>query len=292
MFTVLWKRPLVGSRPMDLSPELPDGCRNLSEPARQPVVSAEVERLLIKCNTSFAGKTIAIKGLPATETDALLRLQLADGTSYTTVLRPDDHEFRIPAVPSGSEIIMSYLLLGIEHILGGFDHLLFVLGLLLIVANTRLLVATITAFTLAHSFTLAMAVFNIIQVPQTPVEAIIALSILFLATEIIHTNRGKPGLTARRPWLVALCFGLLHGLGFAGALAEIGMPQNDIPLALLFFNLGVEIGQLVFIAGVIGVQWMAGRIISSLPGWTKQVPAYAIGSLAAFWVIQRTMSFW
>ena len=155
-----------------------------------------------------------------------------------------------------------------------------------------LLVKTITAFTLAHSITLAMATLGFVHVEQTPVEAVIALSILFLATELSKQHRGEIGLTSRAPWLVALCFGLLHGFGFAGALTEIGLPQSDIPLALLFFNIGVEAGQLMFVAAVLAVQFYLHKIKVKWPVWVEQVPAYGIGSLAAFWFIQRTMSFW
>ena len=207
-------------------------------------------------------------------------------------LRPDSPDFFIPVKPSKSKIAGSYFVLGVEHILGGFDHLLFVLGLLLIVRNTMLLVKTITAFTLAHSITLAMATLGFVHVEQTPVEAVIALSILFLATELSKQNRGESGLTSRAPWLVALCFGLLHGFGFAGALTEIGLPQADIPIALLFFNVGVEVGQLMFVAAVLVVQFFIQKIKVAWPAWVEQVPAYGIGSLAAFWFIQRTASFW
>ena len=183
-------------------------------------------------------------------------------------------------------------MLGIEHILLGIDHLLFVLGLLLIVRGFGLLLKTITAFTVAHSVTLAMATLGFVNVPQAPVEAVIALSILFLASELAKQQKGNPGMTSRYPWVVALSFGLLHGFGFAGALSEVGLPQTDIPLALLFFNVGVEVGQLMFVAIVLMIFWVIQKLKFRWPAWTKQVPAYAIGSLAAFWFIQRTVSFW
>jgi hypothetical protein len=154
------------------------------------------------------------------------------------------------------------------------------------------LIKTITAFTLAHSVTLAMAALGFVHVPQTPVEAVIALSILFLATELSKKHHGEIGLTSRAPWIVALSFGLLHGFGFAGALSEIGLPQTDIPLALLFFNVGVEVGQLMFVAGVLLVTWLMKKMKLKWTPWAQQIPAYAIGSLAAFWFIQRTISFW
>jgi len=292
-FSILWKRPLVGNKPMNIYPQLPASCTNLTEPVIQPLASGTVERWMVDCGSSgMTNETIVIDGLPATQTDTLLRIQLIDGSMHTTVLRPDSPSFLIPLKPSKTKVAGSYLLLGIEHILGGFDHLLFVLGLLLIVRSTMLLIKTITSFTLAHSVTLAMATLGFVHVPQAPVEAVIALSIIFLATELVKQHRGETGLTTKAPWLVALCFGLLHGFGFAGALTEVGLPRTDIPLALLFFNVGVEVGQLMFVAGVLVVTWMIQKAKFRWPVWVEQVSAYAIGSLAAFWFIQRTVSFW
>jgi hydrogenase/urease accessory protein HupE len=292
-FNVLWKRPLAGNMPMNIYPALPASCSNLTEPVVNPSQGAAIERWLVDCGKSgLINETIVIDGLSATQTDTLVRIELADGSMHTTVLRPDSPTYLVPEKPSKAKVAGSYLGLGIEHILGGFDHLLFVLGLLLIVRSTRLLIKTITAFTLAHSVTLAMAALGFVHVPQTPVESVIALSILFLATELSKQHRGEIGLTSKAPWLVALCFGLLHGFGFAGALSEIGLPQMDIPLALLFFNVGVEVGQLMFVAAVLAVTWMIHKAKVKWPVWAKQMPAYAIGSLAAFWFIQRTVSFW
>ena len=292
-FNVLWKRPLVGNKPMDIYPQFPDSCSNLTEPVLRPSDSSAVERWLIDCGASgLAKKTIVIDGLVKTVTDTLLRIELANGSMHTTVLRPDAPTYIVPETSSKMKVAGSYLVLGIEHILGGFDHLLFVLGLLLIVRKTKVLIKTITAFTLAHSVTLAMAALGFVHVSQTPVEAVIALSILFLAIELSKQHRGEIGLTSRAPWLVALSFGLLHGFGFAGALSEIGLPQTDIPLALLFFNVGVEVGQLMFVAAVLVVHLLIKKIKVDWPVWAEQTPAYAIGSLAAFWFIQRTLSFW
>ncbi len=292
-FSILWKRPFIGGRRMNISPQLPAGCSNITEPAVQALASGAVERWLVDCGSSgMTNETIVIDGLSATQTDTLLRIQLLDGSMHTTVLRPDSPSFLIPEKASKLKVAGSYLLLGIKHILGGFDHLLFVLGLLLIVRSTKLLIKTITSFTLAHSVTLAMATLGFVYVPQAPVEAVIALSIIFLATELSKQHRGETGLTTKAPWLVALCFGLLHGFGFAGALTEVGLPQSDIPLALLFFNVGVEVGQLMFVSGVLVVTWMIKKTKLRWPVWVEHAPAYAIGSLAAFWFIQRTVSFW
>ena len=290
---ILWKRPLVGGKPMNIHPRLPSNLRNLTEPVLQLLPTGAIERWMAVIDEgALAGDQILIEGLSATRTDTLLRIQLTDGRMYTTVLRPESPSFIVPEKASKTEVAGSYLLLGIEHILEGFDHLLFVLGLLMLVRRTLILIKTITAFTLAHSVTLAMATLGFVNVPQAPVEAVIALSIVFLSTELSKQKRGKTGLTYRAPWLVALCFGLLHGFGFAGALTEVGLPQTDILPALFFFNIGVEVGQLMFVAGVLVVKLMIRKTKLRVPVWAGHVPSYAIGSLAAFWFIQRTASFW
>ena len=177
----------------------------------------------------------------------------------------------------------------------GIDHLLFVLALFILVKGTRRLIATVTAFTAAHSLTLAGATLGFVHVPGPPVEAGIALSIVFVAAEIAHSRQGRIGLTERFPWIVAFTFGLLHGFGFASALSEVGLPQSAIPVALLFFNVGVEIGQLFFIASLFAVIALARQVTQrigvSQPAWAWRVPAYAIGSVSAFWIIQRISVF-
>ena len=292
-FSIVWKRPVVGGGPLNIYPQLPSNCKNLTEPVVQPLPIGAVERWFVDCGEKGIVDTrIGIDGLPATQTDTLLKIRLMDGSVHTSLLRPDSPSFLVPLAPSKWKIAGSYLVLGIGHILGGFDHLLFVLGLLLIVRSTTLLIKTITAFTLAHSVTLGLAALGFVHVPQAPVEAVIALSILFLATELMKQQKGEAGLTSRAPWLVALSFGLLHGFGFAGALTEVGLPQTDIPLALFFFNAGVEVGQLMFIAATFLFIWLIKTMRLRWPVWAEKVPAYAIGSLAAFWFLQRTVSFW
>ncbi len=209
--------------------------------------------------------------------------------------RPSQPWVEIAAAQSKFQVASAYLLLGIEHIWGGIDHLLFILALLMVVKGTRRLVATVTAFTIAHSLTLAAATLGFVHVPQAPIEATIALSIVFVACEIVHSRQNRPGLTERWPWLVAFTFGLLHGFGFAGALSEVGLPQNAIPVALLFFNLGVEFGQLLFIAAVLVVIAMGRKLARSFavstPLWAWRVPPYAIGGVAAFWLVERVAAF-
>jgi hydrogenase/urease accessory protein HupE len=176
---------------------------------------------------------------------------------------------------------------GIRHIAFGADHLLFVFGLLLIVRNGWTLVKTITAFTVAHSITLAAATLGYAQVPAPPVEAAIALSILFLGPEIVRRWRGETSFTIRNPWVVAFAFGLLHGFGFASALTSAGLPASDVPVALLCFNIGVEIGQLGFVGLVLILERGLKRLPVAWPDWVRVLPGYAVGTMGAFWTIQR-----
>ena len=202
--------------------------------------------------------------------------------------------FTLKPSPGPMEVIGTYTRLGIEHILTGLDHLLFVLALVIIVRGRRQLLGTITAFTIAHSITLALATLDVVRIPGPPVEATIALSIVFVASEIVRLRQGREGLAARQPWVGAFAFGLLHGLGFAGALAEIGLPQNALPLALLFFNVGVEAGQLIFIVVVLAAAAIAGRLMRrhAHPRWTVVTPAYLVGGVASFWIFERVAAFW
>jgi len=295
LYAVIWKTPVVGGRPMAIVAQLPENCdpRTPVQPIWDGV--AYVARWTASCPGGLEGGVIHVDGLNQTSTDVLVRFDFADGASQAHRLTASDTSFMVPTQPSRLEVLRTYLLLGIEHILSGVDHLLFVLALLLLVKGTRRVIVTVTAFTLAHSLTLAGATLGFVHMPGPPVEAAIALSIAFVASEIIHSRRGKPGLTEQYPWIVAFTFGLLHGFGFAGALTEIGLPQKSIPTALLFFNVGVEIGQLLFIAGVFAIFALARQIIQRVsmpqPAWAWAVPPYAIGSLAVFWVIERIATF-
>ena len=220
-----------------------------------------------------------------------MRLSWLDGAVATALLKPSHPYYNIPTKSVAVEIALTYLVLGAEHILQGVDHLLFVFTLLLIVVGVRRLVATITAFTLAHSLTLGAATLGWVHVPQQPVEALIALSILFLAVELIHGKQGRQGMAEKWPWLVAFIFGLLHGFGFAGALSEIGLPQQAIPLALVFFNIGVELGQLLFVATVLILFWVLRVKQWVIFRRAEMLVIYAIGSFSAFWLIERTLLF-
>jgi hydrogenase/urease accessory protein HupE len=289
-FSVLWKTPMLGDARLALRPEFSGEATPISPLITRRPPGAAIQTWTVRA-PALRGQTLRIDGLDGTMTDALVRVEFADGTSWTHRLTPRQPEAIVPSRASPIAVALVYLKLGVEHILTGVDHLLFVLALLIIARERWRLLATMTAFTMAHSITLALATLGLIHVPQQPVEAVIALSIALVALEIVRARQGRPGVTLRAPWLVAFAFGLLHGFGFAGALGEIGLPPGHIPLALLFFNLGVELGQLLFIAAVLGVAWLMRRAPPRLPRWAGLVPPYVIGSVAMFWVFQRVAAF-
>jgi hypothetical protein len=292
LFAVTWKVPTRGARTLAITPHLPESLDLVGSTTVQDVPGARIERSTYKNNGgSLTGQTIAIDGLSALQTDVLLLVQLQDGTQHSAILRPSAPEFTIPLEASKLEVAADYWRLGTIHILKGVDHLLFVLALMLIVTGFGQLLRAVTAFTVAHSITLVLATLGVVHMPAAPTEAIIALSILFLASEIVHKHNGQIGLTERYPWVIAFVFGLFHGLGFAGALSEIGVPQHEVPLALFMFNVGVETGQLIFIAAVMSAMALFRRLPLHAPRGVWRVAPYAIGSLAAFWTIQRVLSF-
>jgi hydrogenase/urease accessory protein HupE len=292
-YAVLWRTPLLSGTRLPVRLRFPDNVRNVTEPATRDFPDSVVERRLIEATGGLGGQRIEFVGLQGTITDVLVRLQAYDGAQTTILVKPSRPWVEIVASRGPLAVAGAFLLHGIEHILFGFDHLLFVLALMLIVGNWRMLFWTITAFTLAHSITLSLATFGLVRVPGPPVEATIALSILLLACEIIRAQRGRSSLTVQRPWVVAFSFGLLHGFGFASALTEIGLPQADIPLALLTFNLGVEIGQLIFIAAVLATVGLVRRMGTPIfvERHARTAVTYAIGIMAAVWFIERVAGF-
>ena len=291
-YDVVWRRPNLSGRRSPLKLQLPPSVRNLTPPIVSELPGSLVERRLIEADANgLIGKRIEILGLKLTNSEVLVRVEFANGVSSTSLIKPVQPWLTIEGPRTTWEVAWDYTVLGIEHILSGLDHLLFVLTLLLIVRGTRRLLMAITAFTVAHSITLAAATLGLVWVPGPPVEATIALSILFLASELVKINHGKPSLTATYPWIVSFGFGLLHGLGFAGALADVGLPQHEIPVALLMFNVGVELGQLLFVAAVLALMFIAKRLRSDLPVWGQQMPAYCIGGISAFWFIERVAGF-
>ena len=280
--------------------KLPEGTQDVAPPRASFSGGAHIERRTIRRDGGLIGQAVSIEGLSAAPTDVLVRIESLGGATQTERLSPTNTAFIIQAVPDAGEVAATYLRLGVEHILFGFDHLLFVLALVILVRDWRRVAVTVTAFTIAHSITLAAATLGFVKMPGPPVEATIALSIMLVSVEILNARGGKPSLITRLPWLVAFSFGLLHGFGFAGALAEVGLPQHAIPVALLFFNLGVEIGQLAFVAAVLTAVGLFGttmalRLEPSLIQRTVNrldvIAAYAIGTVAGFWLIERTSAF-
>src|SRR6202795_2478475 len=256
-YSLLFKIPARGEDlRLALYLNLPQGTQDGGPPRTSFSDGAYVERRTIRRDGGLIGRAITIEGLSATSTDVLVRVESLAGAIQTERLSPTRTAFVMQAAPAAAEVAATYLRLGIEHILFGFDHLLFVLALVILVREWRRVAVTVTAFTIAHSMTLAAATLGFVNVPAPPVEATIALSIMLVSVEILNARNGNPSLTARLPWLVAFSFGLLHGFGIAGALAEVGLPQHAIPVALLFFNLGVEIGQLIFVAAVLSLIWL------------------------------------
>ncbi len=292
VFEIMWRRPARGDRVLALYPKLPPHCIQVGRKGTYLLPGSTLERWTVDCGKpGLAGHSLYIEGLAATLTDVLVRVALVNGSSHSQILRPNAPGFILKGAPSTWQVSGDYSLLGVEHILGGIDHLLFVLGLLLIVRGGWLLIKTVTAFTVAHSITLGVATLGFVRVPQAPVEAVIALSILFLATELAKQRAGHQRLAEAHPWVVAFAFGLLHGFGFAGALSELGLPQTDIPLALLMFNVGVEAGQLLFIGAVLIILQLGKRIVDQPIAWAPRAAAYGIGGISAFWVIQRVSGF-
>ena len=303
-FAAQWKVSISGGLVDVLEPQIPEGCGVDGAVRTYIIDDARVQHAELVCTGPLAGRVFTISGLELTATDVLLRVENLDGSAFTHRLVPEAPSVVIPEQPGAWDVATTYLTLGVEHILLGVDHLLFVLALVLLVRNVGRLIATITAFTVAHSITLAAATLGLVAVPSAPIEATIALSILFVATELargqlrVRSGFGRelagiaakaaPTLTTRLPWLVAFTFGLLHGFGFAGALSEVGLPARAIPLALLFFNVGVEIGQLAFIAAVLAGAWALRRAALDPPVWAPRLAAYLIGSVAAYWVFERT----
>jgi hydrogenase/urease accessory protein HupE len=294
-YDVLWKVPAQGELRLAVAVRFPDGTTNVTEPRVLMSGTAWIERWRVRRDGGFVGQTIGIDGLLGGVTDVIVRVERADGSSQVERLAPERPAFTVKAPAGAGEIAWSYLVLGVEHILGGIDHLLFVLALLLIVRGRRRIVATVTAFTVGHSLTLVAATLGWVHMPGPPVEAAIALSIVFVAAEVVHGLRGQPGVTAQAPWLVACTFGLLHGFGFAGALAEVGLPQTAIPIALLMFNVGVELGQLLFVTAALTAlalfRYVPVHVPQRLADRLAFAPAYGIGVLAMFWVFERVAAF-
>jgi hydrogenase/urease accessory protein HupE len=290
-FAVLWKVPALDDLRLGLYVRLPDVCKAKTETVRTIQDGAYFERWSVACPNGLKGQEIVIDGLRSTVTDALARIEYRDGTKQIARLTPEKLTLLVASGQSWLEVAKAYFLLGVDHILTGFDHLLFVLALILLIHDRWMLVKTVTAFTIAHSITLAGATLGYISLPQKPVEATIALSIAFVASELVKVRSGERRLSENYPWIVAFVFGLLHGFGFAGALKEAGLPQTDISLALLTFNLGVEAGQLMFIAAALVVFRAAGMLLTVPIAPARIAAAYLIGTTSMVWLVARFSSF-
>jgi hydrogenase/urease accessory protein HupE len=291
-YEIIWRAPNYFKKPHPAKLELPEHWQTVGEPLVRQLPDAALHRRLVSVpGGGIAEGEIRFIGLETTITDVFARFIWLDGTETTAIARPSQPYIKIVGQRSVWQVAGDYTVLGADHILSGFDHLTFVFVLLLIVSGARRLLITVTSFTLAHSITLAAATLGLMWVPGPPVEATIALSILFLASELVKVDRGQPSLTAQYPWIVAFMFGLLHGFGFAGALSDVGLPQNEVPVALLMFNVGVELGQLMFIAVILALMFALRKLRGNWPDWSRQVPAYGIGGVAAFWFIERLSSF-
>ena len=250
-YDVLWKVPAVGEdMRLGLYVQLPSDCTSATPTRSSFVNDAFIERRSVKCVGGLSGGTIHILGLIATITDVLVRLQSLDGTTQVTLLTPSAPSFVVHGAPRPRDLIHAFFVLGFENVLGGIDHLLFILALLIITQGGWTLVESVAAFTMSHSIALSAAALGVVHVPQAPVEAVVALSIAFMATEIVHARRGAAGIATRAPWIVALAFGLVHGLDFAGELSTVGLPPGHLPAALLSFNLGIEAGRFLVIGAI------------------------------------------
>lgn len=288
-YDVLWKTPAQGDMRLALNVILPSECRDQGEPRITLVNAAVVQHWRSHCDKGLLGKLVVIENLETTLTDVLLRFEPIVGAAKTLRMDGAEPSATIPARQSRSAVAGTYLYLGFEHIAFGFDHLLFVLCLLMLVNDPKRLFVAITAFTLAHSITLAGTTFGWLRLAISPVEACIALSIALVAAEILKARAGKRSIVGHSPWLAAFGFGLLHGFGFASALSDIGLPEDAVPLALLFFNLGVEAGQILFVGIMLALSYLWRRYAPQPPTWAWRAPPYAAGIIASYWFIDRTV---
>jgi hydrogenase/urease accessory protein HupE len=288
-YSLLWKKPAGGETEIQIAPVIPDGCTMSTSDRQQPTPGAFVMRGLLRCEGGIQGKKLSINGLESTVIDVIVRIELLDGRKWTAIVHPSQPSVQIAATQTKVAVSGNFVVEGIRHILFGADHMLFVLGLLLIVKNRWMLLKTITAFTIAHSITLAIATLGYANAPMVLLNAGIALSILFLGPEIVRSWRGETSFTIQHPWVVAFAFGLLHGFGFASALTNAGLPRTELPLALLSFNVGVEIGQVSFVALVLLLERSFRVLEIRWPRFAKPIPGYTVGSLGALWTIQRVV---
>lgn len=285
---LVWKAPVIGGLATRSRPAFPPFCTQSAPQARVEGLVLIAESRL-SCSRELAGSQIGLSGMDATFTDALLRVAPLGRPVQAARLTQNQAMVEVATVPDSWEVARSYFVLGVIHILEGYDHLLFVIALVLLIRQPMMVVKAATAFTLAHSITLVGSTLGLVGLAQAPVEALIALSIVFLAVEIVKRDPDHPNLAERAPWIVAFLFGLIHGFGFAGALREIGLPESDVPTALLTFNLGVEAGQLVIIAAVLAALELLRRFAPKALDPATLTATYAIGITSSFWFIERLL---
>jgi hydrogenase/urease accessory protein HupE len=287
-FSILWRTPVLSGMRLPVMLNFPEDVQSVKAPVVEELADSLVERRWINAGPNgLAGKRIEFIGLQATITDVLVRVEMLDGRRWTIIVHPSQPWVEITAAQTHWAVMGTFIVQGIRHILFGADHMLFVLGLLLIVRDRWMLLKTVSAFTMAHSITLAIATLGYAEVPIPPLNAAIALSILFLGPEIVRSWHGQTSFTIQHPWVVAFAFGLLHGFGFASALTSAGLPHHELPLALVSFNVGVELGQLGFIALVLALERSFRVLEVRWPRWAEVLPGYTVGSLGAFWTFQR-----
>lgn len=288
-YNFVWKTPAQATSQVPLRPSWPASCEVTRSSPAQMEGTGKVSSFQLDCDglgeDGLVGETLGVEGLGPNQASAMVMVSLLDGRQYQQVLNAEQPAFVIPAESSAGEVMTDYIALGAEHIWGGIDHLLFVFGLLLLVGGGTRLLWTITAFTVGHSITLSLVTLGYFDYPVALVEFTIALSIFVLAVEL--TRRERNDLLWRHPWWLAGGFGLLHGMGFAGALAETGLPQDNVPLALLFFNIGIELGQIAFILLILVLWWLLRRPLTPWQDQLRWVPVYVLGSLSALWCIER-----
>lgn len=291
-FEMLWRVPAQGEQALALTPQVPENCEAIGLPDRYQDGIRHEERRELICAGGLADARISIDGLESVQTDVLVSVSYLSGGTETLRATPQSPSVLLVGQRSFLHVAATYFALGVEHILLGIDHLLFVTALLLLVTGWRRLLGTITAFTVAHSITLAAASMGLLNAPSALIEALIALSIVVVAAEVVLANRGETGLAIKRPGFIAFGFGLLHGFGFAGALSEIGLPADAVPPALLFFNVGVEVGQISFIVGTLMVVFMMRALVPTSVPLLQKVTPILIGVVAGFWAVERTLAIW
>jgi hydrogenase/urease accessory protein HupE len=289
-WTLVWKSPMKGGFTPFTRPTLPSGCSENGPQSRVISGGSAVTTSTVMCKNNVSGSFIGLENFDTAKSDVLVRVAPLDRPVQALRLTPAEPRALIRAKPDRWQVARTYFVTGVDHIIFGYDHLLFVVSLVLLLSGFWTVFKAVTAFTVAHSITLIGTTLGLVGLPQRPVESVIALSILFLAVEIIKRKPGAPRLSERIPWVVAFGFGLLHGFGFAGALKEIGLPESDVPTALLTFNLGVEAGQIAIVAATIGFLAVLKSRFAGIQEPAIRAATYAIGITASFWFIERSFS--